>query len=65
MKPTHDQSSSFSSMVRHHPEFAEFIESWRREELEAIPFAVGVSLDVLRGRVQALNELQRHLGLRK
>ncbi len=64
MKPSTDLAASFNSMVRQYPEFAEFVESWRREELEQLPYG-GPSVDVMRGRVQTLNELQRHLGLRK
>jgi len=50
-------------MARQFPEFAEFLDAWRQEELEAIPYGKD-SLDVKRGRVQTLTELQRHLSLR-
>lgn len=64
MKPTQDQIASFTNMVRQFREFAEFIESWRQQELEQLPYAKD-NLDVLRGRVQTLTEMQRHIGLRK
>ena len=63
MKPTEHQVKAFTTMARQFPEFAEFLDAWRQEELEAIPYGKD-SLDVKRGRVQTLTELQRHLSLR-
>lgn len=52
----------FKRMARQYPEFTEFVGKWRLKELEAIPYAKDQSLDVLRGRVQALTDLQRLFG---
>ena len=62
MRVTQDQSKDFKNVARQFPVFTEFLNAWRTEELERIPYAKDPqSLDVLRGRVQALTEMQRLL----
>ena len=52
---------SFETLARQYPELGDFLRQWRQEELEKIPYGVGTNLDVLRGRVQTLTELQQGL----
>lgn len=64
MKPCSPElKAQAESMARQFPEVAKLISDWRKDELEILPFSRNESLDVLRGRVQALTELQRFLGL--
>jgi hypothetical protein len=62
MKPfTPAQRQSFEALARQFPELGEYLSVWRQEELEKLPFGEGHSLDVMRGRVQALTEIQKGL----
>lgn len=60
MKPSADQLNALRQMARHNPQVVEFLNEWRQAELESLPFATN-NLDVCRGRVQTLTELQRFL----
>lgn len=60
-KQTPEQKQSFDNLARQYPEFGAYLAAWRQEELEKLPYGVGVNLDVLRGRVQTLTELQQGL----
>jgi hypothetical protein len=55
------QKQAFDNLARQYPELNEYLSSWRQQELEALPYGVGNNLDVLRGRVQTLTELQQCL----
>lgn len=61
LKPTDEQLKNFSILARQYPEFVEFLTDWRDKELNALPYSKNENLDVLRGRIQALTELQRFL----
>ena len=63
MRLSAEELKIFQSVARQYPEFVEVLNRWREEELEVLPFAT-TQLDVLRGRVQALTELQGHFRLR-
>ena len=52
---------SFETLARQYPELGEFLSQWRQEELEKLPYGTAANLDVLRGRVQSLTELQQAL----
>ena len=52
---------SFETLARQFPELREFLSAWRQEELEKLPYGTAANLDVLRGRVQSLTELQQAL----
>jgi hypothetical protein len=52
---------SFETLARQYPELGEFLRVWRQEELEKLPYGTAANLDVLRGRVQTLTELQQAL----
>lgn len=56
-----EQKQSFENLARQYPEFGEYLAAWRQQELESLPYGVGNNLDVLRGRVQTLTELQQCL----
>ena len=47
------------NLARQFPEFGDFLSAWRQKELEQLPYAVAANLDVTRGRVQSLTELQK------
>lgn len=64
MRATAEQLHGFKNMARQYLEFSEYLNAWRSEELEKLPFANNENLDVLRGRVQALTEMQRLLDTR-
>jgi hypothetical protein len=55
------QKQSFEALARQYPELGEFLSAWRQEELEKLPYGTASNLDVLRGRVQTLTELQKGL----
>ena len=57
--PAHKQS--FEALARQYPELGEFLSAWRQEELEKLVMATKDTSDVLRGRVQALTEIQKGL----
>lgn len=61
MKFSPQQKQSFDNLARQFPEFGEYLAAWRQKELEALPYGIGNNLDVLRGRVQSLTELQQGL----
>ena len=44
---------------RQYPRFVEILSRWRTEELERLPYTNKDNVDVMRGRVQALTEMQR------
>jgi len=56
---TKDQKQSFETLARQFPEFGRFLADWRQHELESLVFAAPGTMDVIRGRVQALTELQK------
>jgi 6-phosphogluconate dehydrogenase (decarboxylating) len=62
-KLTVDEEQVFMNVARQYREFTAVINAWRLMELERLPFATEGNLDVMRGRVQALTELQRALSL--
>lgn len=64
MRLTADEQQLFSTMSRQFPRFVEVIERVRVEELELLPVASKDSLDVLRGRVQALTDIRKLLAIR-
>ena len=63
MRLTAEESKIFQNVARQYPEFVAVLSRWREEELENLPYAAS-NLDVMRGRVQTLTELERHFGLR-
>lgn len=64
MRLTADEQQVFHNVARQFPRFVEAIERLRLEELEKLPYATN-SLDVQRGRVQSLTEMQKALEIRK
>ena len=62
-KPTAEQLTALFVMGRQNSVATEYLTAWRNEELEQLPFASN-SVDVQRGRVQVLTEIQKLLGLR-
>ena len=50
---------AFKEIEHHYPAFCKYLAEWRQEELEKLPSGVAISLDVMRGRVQTLTELQK------
>ena len=44
---------------RQYPRFVEFLSNWRTSELERLPYGSSENMDVLRGRIQSLNELHK------
>jgi hypothetical protein len=61
MKLSPEQVTTFGNMTRQFPEFGVFLASWRQKELESLPYGTAANLDVVRGRVQSLTELQKAL----
>jgi hypothetical protein len=59
MKLSPEQQNTFGNLARQFPEFGEFLSAWRQKELEQLPYAAAANLDVTRGRVQSLTELQK------
>lgn len=57
MKVAAEQLQDFRMMARQYPQFVEFLSTWRQKELESMPYATN-NLDVIRGRVQTLTEMQ-------
>lgn len=58
LKPTPQQKQAFENLARQYPELGEYLSAWRQDELEKLPFGVAANLDVMRGRVQSLTEVQ-------
>lgn len=63
MRISADEAKIFQNVARQYPDFVAVLSRLRQEELESIPFAVN-QLDVMRGRVQSLTELQALLSPR-
>jgi len=63
MKPTVDQLNALFVMGRQNQVVVEFLSAWRMKELEQLPYATN-NVEVQRGRVQVLTELQKLLDTR-
>lgn len=63
MRLSADELKVCQTIARQYPEFVELLNRLRTDELEVLPFATN-NLDVMRGRVQALTEMQGHFKLR-
>ena len=61
MRLSAEELKVFQNVTRQFPQLLEILNRWREEELEKIPYATETNLDVMRGRVQALTEMKRHL----
>lgn len=54
-----DEVRVMHDVGRQFPKFVEILNRWRTTELETLPFAKNENLDVMRGRIQSLAELQK------
>jgi hypothetical protein len=59
MKPNVEQLEMLKKLGNQFPEFGDYLTAWRQGEMETLAYGVGGSLDVMRGRIQSLTELQQ------
>lgn len=60
MRLNAEEAKVCENVARQFPAFVEILNRWRSEELERLPYATN-QMDVMRGRVQSLTELQAFL----
>ena len=58
IKPDPQIIKLVANVARHHPEFVEWLEGWRKHELDQLPYAVDHSA-LKQGRCQVLSELTK------
>jgi hypothetical protein len=60
MRLSAEEAKICQNVARQFPEFVEILNRWRSSELDTLPYAAN-NLDVMRGRVQTLTEMQGFL----
>lgn len=58
IRPTADEANLFQTLARQYPQFVEYLNRARQDELETLALTPATLSDFQRGRVHALSEMQ-------
>jgi len=60
MRPDNDMIEIMARIVRQYPQFLEFVDRWKQQELDQLP-AVHENTALAQGRCLLLQEMHKHL----
>lgn len=63
-RPTAQEQQVFQAITRQFPQFCEFLNQWRQDQLELLASTTPDKSDLIRGRVHVLSDLQELLKVR-